>query len=139
MSRGLNKVILIGRLGANPEIRYTPDGTPIANFNLATSESYTNKNGEKITQTEWHRIVVFGKLAEIVGEYYTKGKKVYVEGKLRTRSWEDRDGNKRWTTEVVANNMFILDSKGDTDFGETDIYDNTSTEETKISDDDIPF
>ena len=134
MSRGLNKVMLIGRLGANPEIRYTPDGNPVATFTVATNESYTNKNGERITQTEWHRVVVFGKLAEIVGEYYSKGKKVYVEGKLRTRQWEDRNGNKRWTTEIVANNLFILDSKGD-EF----VSEETSIEDTPISDDDIPF
>ena len=134
MSRGLNKVMLIGRLGGNPEIRYTPDGNPVATFNVATNESYTNKNGERITQTEWHRIVVFGKLAEIVGEYYTKGKKVYVEGKLRTRQWEDRNGNKRWTTEIVANNLFILDSKGE-DFTE----ETATVEDTPINDDDIPF
>ena len=136
MSRGLNKVILIGRLGANPEIRYTPDGTPVANFNLATTEIFTNKNGEKVSQTEWHRVVVFGKLAEIVGEYYTKGRKVYVEGKLRTRSWEDREGNKRWTTEVVANNLFILDSKGDTD---SEVIASDIPEESQIDDEDIPF
>ena len=134
MSRGLNKVMLIGRLGGNPEIRYTPDGNPVATFNVATNESYTNKNGERITQTEWHRVVVFGKLAEIVGEYYTKGKKVYVEGKLRTRQWEDRNGNKRWTTEIVANNLFILDSKGENFIEET-----TTIEDTPINDDDIPF
>jgi len=138
MSRGLNKVMLIGRLGANPEIRYTPDGTPIANFNLATSETFTNKNGEKVTQTEWHRVVVFGKLAEIVGEYYTKGRKVYVEGRLRTRSWEDRDGNKRWTTEIVATNMFMLDTKTESDLSSQDVF-NEHREETTISDDDIPF
>ncbi len=138
MSRGLNKVMLIGRLGANPEIRYTPDGTPIANFNLATSETFTNKNGEKVTQTEWHRVVVFGKLAEIVGEYYTKGRKVYVEGRLRTRSWEDRDGNKRWTTEIVATNMFMLDTKTESDLSSQDVF-NEHSEETTISDDDIPF
>ena len=134
MSRGLNKVMLIGRLGGNPEIRYTPDGNPVATFNVATNESYTNKSGERVTQTEWHRIVVFGKLAEIVGEYYSKGKKVYVEGKLRTRQWEDRNGNKRWTTEIVANNLFILDSKGE-EFSSEE----TSIEDTPINDDDIPF
>ena len=134
MSRGLNKVMLIGRLGANPEIRYTPDGNPVATFNVATNESYTNKSGERVTQTEWHRVVVFGKLAEIVGEYYSKGKKVYVEGKLRTRQWEDRNGNKRWTTEIVANNLFILDSKGE-DFTPEE----TTIEDTPINDDDIPF
>ena len=136
MSRGLNKVILIGRLGANPEIRYTPDGTPVANFNLATTETFTNKNGEKVSQTEWHRVVVFGKLAEIVGEYYTKGRKVYVEGKLRTRSWEDREGIKRWTTEIVANNLFMLDSKGDT---ESEVISPDIPEESQIDDEDIPF
>ena len=134
MSRGLNKVMLIGRLGGNPEIRYTPDGNPVATFNVATNESYTNKSGERVTQTEWHRVVVFGRLAEIVGEYYSKGKKVYVEGKLRTRQWEDRNGNKRWTTEIVANNLFILDSKGDEYTEET-----TTIEDTPINDDDIPF
>ena len=134
MSRGLNKVMLIGRLGGNPEIRYTPDGNPVATFNVATNESYTNKSGERVTQTEWHRIVVFGKLAEIVGEYYSKGKKVYVEGKLRTRQWEDRNGNKRWTTEIVANNLFILDSKGE-EFASEE----TTIEDTPINDDDIPF
>ncbi len=134
MSRGLNKVLLIGRLGANPEIRYTPEGNPVATFTVATNESYTNKSGEKINQTEWHRVVVFGKLAEIVGEYYSKGKKVYVEGKLRTRQWEDRNGNKRWTTEIVANNLFILDSKGE-DFTPEE----TTIEDTPINDDDIPF
>ena len=134
MSRGLNKVMLIGRLGGNPEIRYTPDGNPVATFTVATNESYTNKNGERITQTEWHRVVVFGKLAEIVGEYYSKGKKVYIEGKLRTRQWEDRNGNRRWTTEIVANNLFILDSKGDEFTTEE-----TTIEDTPINDDDIPF
>ncbi len=134
MSRGLNKVLLIGRLGANPEIRYTPEGNSVATFTVATNESYTNKNGERITQTEWHRVVVFGKLAEVVGEYYSKGKKVYVEGKLRTRQWEDRNGNKRWTTEIVANNLFILDSKGD-EF----VAEETTIEDTPINDDDIPF
>jgi len=129
----LNKVLLIGRLGANPEIRYTSDEKPVANFTVATNESYTSKNGEKVTQTEWHKVVVFGKLAEIVGEYCTKGSKVYVEGRLRTHSWEDNEGNKRWTTEIIAQNLFILDNKAKTE--------KTSDKETEenIDEEDIPF
>jgi single-strand DNA-binding protein len=107
----LNKVILIGRLGADPEIRYTPDGTMVTNFRLATDESYKSKAGEKVQRTEWHRIVTFRKLAEICGNYLTKGKLVYVEGKIQTRAWEDKDGAKKYTTEIIASNMQMLDSK----------------------------
>ena len=109
---GLNKVILIGNLGADPEIRYTPSGMAVANFRLATSETRNAKDGQKETKTEWHRIVTFGKLAEICGEYLEKGKQVYIEGKIQTRNWEDKDGNKRFTTEIVANDMRMLGSKG---------------------------
>jgi len=109
---GVNKVILIGRLGADPEVKYTNSGTPIANFNIATSTSFTNKSGEKVENTEWHRIVAFGRLGEICGEYLMKGKQVYIEGRLQTREWEDRDGNKRWTTEIVANTMQMLGDRG---------------------------
>ena len=105
---GLNKVILIGNLGADPEIRYTPSGMAVANFRLATSETRNTKDGQKETKTEWHRIVTFGKLAEICGEYLEKGKQVYIEGKIQTRNWEDKDGNKRFTTEIVANDMRML-------------------------------
>ncbi len=108
----LNKVILIGRLGADPEIRYTPDGTMVTNFRLATDEQWKTKTGEKAQKTEWHRIVTFRKLAEICGNYLTKGKLVYVEGKIQTRSWEDKEGVKRFITEIVASNMQMLDSKG---------------------------
>ncbi len=108
----LNKVILIGRLGADPEIRYLPDGTMVTNFNLATDESFKNKAGEKVQKTEWHKIITFRKLAEICGQYLTKGKLVYVEGKIQTRSWEDKEGVKRYTTEIIASNMQMLDSKG---------------------------
>ena len=113
MARGLNKVMLIGRLGADPEIRYTPDGTPVANFSLATD--YSVKRGDEWeTETEWHRIVAWRRLAEICSEYLSKGRLVYVEGRLRTRAWEDRDGNKRWTTEIIAKDMHILEPKGAT-------------------------
>src|SRR5919108_6635529 len=104
----LNKVMLIGNLGSDPEIRYTGSGQAVANFNLATTEVYTNKDEEKQEQTEWHRIVAFGRLAEICGEYLSKGRMVYVEGTLRTRSWEDKEGRKRWTTEVFAQNIQML-------------------------------
>ena len=110
---GVNKVILVGRLGADPEVRYTGSGTAVANFNMATSSSYTDKSGEKTEKTEWHRIVAFGKLGEICGEYLAKGKQVYVEGRLQTRDWEDREGNKRKTTEIVAGVMQMLGAAGD--------------------------
>ena len=105
---GVNKVILLGNLGADPEIRYTPGGTAVANFRLATSETRVNKDGQKETKTEWHRIVAFGKLAEICGEYLAKGKQVYIEGKIQTRNWDDKDGNKKYMTEIVANVMQML-------------------------------
>ncbi len=110
----VNKAILIGRLGKDPEVRYTPDGTMVTNFNLATDEQWKDKNGEKVQKTEWHRIVTFGKLAEICGNYLVKGKLIFVEGRIQTRSWEDKDGVKRFTTEIVANDMKMLDSKGQT-------------------------
>jgi single-strand DNA-binding protein len=108
----INKAILVGRLGADPEVRYTPDGTMVTNFRIATDEQWKDKNGEKVQKTEWHRIVTFGKLAEISGRYLTKGKLVYLEGRIQTRNWEDKEGNKRSTTEIVASNMQMLDSKG---------------------------
>lgn len=107
---GVNKVILIGRLGADPEVKYLSNGTTVATFRIATSENRISKTGEKTTVTEWHRIVTFGRLAEICGEYLSKGKQVYVEGRLRTRSWEDREGNKRWSTEIAATQMQMLGS-----------------------------
>ncbi len=107
---GINKVILIGRLGADPEIRYTNSGTAVAKFNIATTENWTNKNGERGERTEWHRIVAWGKLGETCGEYLAKGRQVYVEGRLQTRSWEDKEGNKRWTTEINANTVQFLGS-----------------------------
>ena len=113
MARGINKVILIGNLGNDPDVRYTSGGSPIANISLATSESWRDKEtGDQQERTEWHRIVFFGRLAEIVSEYLRKGSKVYVEGRLQTRKWQDRDGNDRYTTEIVANEMQMLDSRG---------------------------
>lgn len=112
MARGVNKVILIGNLGNDPEVRYTPSGSAVANVNLATSETWRDKQtGEIQDRTEWHRIVFFNRLAEIVGEYLCKGSKIYIEGTLRTRKWVDKNGIDRFTTEVIANEMHILDSR----------------------------
>jgi single-strand DNA-binding protein len=112
MSRGVNKVILIGHLGSDPEVRYTSNGTALARFSLATSESYTDKDGTRQDKTEWHRIVVWRKLAEICGQYLSKGKLVYIEGRLRTTSWE-KDGIKRYTTEIEARDMQMLGPAGE--------------------------
>ncbi|MDH5485588.1 MAG: single-stranded DNA-binding protein [Gammaproteobacteria bacterium] len=113
MAKGVNKVILIGNLGKDPEVRYSANGGALANITLATSESWKDKNtGETVEKTEWHRVVFFRRLAEIAGEYLKKGSKVYIEGKLQTRKWQDKDGQDRYTTEIVANEMQMLDSKG---------------------------
>jgi single-strand DNA-binding protein len=107
----VNKWIGIGRLGRDPEVRYLNDGKMITSFSIAVDERYKNNSGEKMSKTEWVNIVAFGKLAEICGNYLAKGKLVYIEGKLQTRSWEDKDGNKRQTTEIICNDMKMLDSK----------------------------
>jgi single-strand DNA-binding protein len=113
MARGINKVILVGHLGRDPEVRYAPSGQAIANVTIATSEQWKDKNtGEKQERTEWHRVVFFSRLAEIVGEYLKKGSQVYVEGRLQTRKWQDKDGNDRYTTEIVANDMQMLGGRG---------------------------
>jgi len=113
MARGINKVILIGNLGKDPEVRYMPNGQAVANVTLATSESWKDKNtGEQQERTEWHRVVFYRRLGEIAGEYLKKGSKIYVEGKLQTKKWQDNNGNDRYTTEIVANEMQMLDSKG---------------------------
>ncbi len=137
---GVNKAILVGRLGADPEVRYTNSGTAVANFNMATSVNFTDKNGEKTEKTEWHRIVAFGRLGEICGEYLSKGKQVYIEGRLQTREWEDRDGNKKRTTEIVAGTMQMLGAASDKVRGDV------SNEPPPVSDipnigteDDVPF
>lgn len=109
---GVNKVILVGFLGRDPEVRFTKSGQAVASFSLATSEKWTGKDGQKEEKTEWHRIVAWGKLGEICGEYLSKGKQIYIEGRLQTREWDDKDGNKKQTTEVVANNMTMLGQAG---------------------------
>jgi single-strand DNA-binding protein len=108
---GINKVILIGNLGKDPELRHTPQGQAVANFSLATSESWTDKNGQKQEKTEWHKVVVWGKPAELVAKYLSKGRKAYVEGRLQTRAWDDKEGQKRYTTEIVATSVQFLDSQ----------------------------
>ena len=113
MARGINKVILVGNLGGEPEVRFTPGGSAVANVTIATSSSWRDKqSGEMQERTEWHRVAFFNRLAEIVGEYLHKGSKIYVEGSLRTRKWQDKSGNDRYTTEVIANEMQMLDSRG---------------------------
>jgi len=141
---GINKAILIGNLGRDPEMRYTPEGLAIANFSIATSEEWKDKNtGEKRERTEWHRIVAFGRLGEICGEYWTNGKKVYMGGRIQTREWEDKEGTKRYTTEIVAAQMQMLDPKGSGDRSRSNVASNlpdipeTTGEEFK--EDDIPF
>lgn len=144
MARGVNKVILIGNLGRDPEVRYSPNGGAIANITLATSESWKDKNtGEQVDKTEWHRVVFFRRLAEIAGEYLKKGSKVYIEGKLQTRKWQDKDGNDRYTTEIVANEMQMLDSRGGSaNYNQDEPAANSSQPEPMPAgdfDDDIPF
>jgi single-strand DNA-binding protein len=113
MARGVNKVILVGNLGRDPEIKYTASGAAIANITIATSESWNDKqSGEKVEKTEWHRVVAFQRLAEIMGEYLRKGSQVYIEGKLQTRKWQDQSGADRYSTEVVANDMQMLGARG---------------------------
>lgn len=113
MARGVNKVILIGNLGVDPEVRYMPSGGAVANLRIATSENWKDKQtGEMQERTEWHRVVMFGRLAEVAGEYLKKGAKIYVEGRLQTRKWQGQDGQDRYTTEIVANDMQMLDGRG---------------------------
>lgn len=142
MANGLNKAILIGNLGRDPEVRYTPSGVAVANFSIATSESWTSKEGEKETRTEWHRIVAFGKLGEICGEYLSKGKQVYIEGRIQTRDWEDQNGVKRYTTEIVASQMIMLGSRdagGETFKSEAPAAAAPGSPPQAPEDDDIPF
>ncbi|MRR55580.1 MAG: single-stranded DNA-binding protein [Deltaproteobacteria bacterium] len=145
----LNKVMLIGNLGKDPEVRYTTSGTAVASFSLATSERFKNRSGEWEDKTEWHNVTLWGRLAEIAGEYLAKGKTVYIEGRLQTRKWQDRDGRDRYTTEVVADKMQMLGGKGegggrqgssakssdDSGFGASQGYE----EPVFNPDDDIPF
>jgi single-strand DNA-binding protein len=113
MARGINKVILVGNLGADPETRYMPSGSAVTNLSVATSESWKDKQtGEQKERTEWHKVAMFNRLAEIAAEYLRKGSQVYIEGKIRTRKWQDRDGNDRWTTEIIADEMQMLGGRG---------------------------
>ena len=140
----VNKVILIGNLGRDPEIRYTQGGEPIANFSLATTEKWTDKSGQKQEATEWHRVVVWGKQAEICGQYLTKGRQVYIEGSIRTRQWQDQQGQKRYTTEIVARNVQMLGGRGErlAEDAEATVPPDESTIRDDFGggpDDDIPF
>ena len=142
MARGINKVILIGNLGGDPELRTTPSGTSVATFTLATNESWNDKDGTKQERTEWHRIVAWSRLAEICGQYLRKGSQVYIEGRLQTREWEDKQGNKRKTTEIVARDMQMLGSRNHGDGARPQAGGGTpefAAETVKIDDDDLPF
>tara|TARA_A100001037_G_scaffold95247_1_gene86668 strand:+ start:19 stop:441 length:423 start_codon:yes stop_codon:yes gene_type:complete len=137
----VNKALIIGNLGQDPEIKYTQSGSPVANLSVATSERWKDKNtGEQKEQTEWHRVVVFGRLAEIAEQYLKKGSKVFIEGKIQTRDWEDAEGNKKYTTEVVAREMTMLDSRASTDSSASS-SDNSAKDTTKDDnlEEDIPF
>jgi len=143
MARGINKVIVLGNLGADPDARYMPNGNAVTNISVATTDSWKDKeSGERQEKTEWHRVVFFGRLAEIASEYLKKGSQVYVEGRLQTRKWEDKEGNDRWTTEIVANEMQMLGER----ISSSSNSDNFSAPKNSGSelasddfDDDIPF
>ncbi len=138
-SRGVNKVILVGNLGKDPEIRFMPSGGAVANVTVATSESWKDKNtGEQKEQTEWHRVIFFNRLAEVVGEYLKKGSKIYVEGALQTRKWQDQSGQDRYTTEIKASTMQMLDNRGS---GSGQGFSNSEQNHPAMDDfdDDIPF
>jgi single-strand DNA-binding protein len=141
----VNKAILVGNLGKDPELRYTPSGTAVCTFSLATTDRFKNKQGEQQERTEWHNIVVWAGLAEICGKYLTKGKQVYIEGRIQNRSYDDRDGNKRYITEIVANEMQMLSRAGDQGGGggrpaETVEESSRGSQEAPFNpDDDIPF
>ena len=145
MSRGVNKVILVGNLGQKPEMRYTATQTAVANLSIATTESWKDKEtGENRDKTEWHRVVFFGNLAEIAEKYLDKGSSVYVEGKIQTRKWQDKEGKDRWTTEILGNQLTMLGSRGSNDSGsQQDSSSETPFPEDDsgpgLSDDDIPF
>ena len=145
MSRGVNKVILVGNLGQKPEIRYTKDSKPIASFSIATSESWKDKTtGDMVEKTEWHNVTFFGRIAEVAEQYLDKGSKVFVEGKLQTDKWEDENGNKRSATKIIGNNMQMLDSRGSNNsssFDESSTVQNEApaSQEGSFSEEDIPF
>jgi len=136
----VNKVILIGRLGRDPEARYNQSGTAVTNFTLATTRTFKKENG-KAAETEWHRVVAFGRTAEVCGEYLQKGKQVYVEGRLQTREWEDKDGNKRWTTEIIVERMQMLGGRSEREpaSGPPSEADPFNKSYAEVPDDDVPF
>ncbi|MFL2723733.1 MAG: single-stranded DNA-binding protein [Gammaproteobacteria bacterium] len=145
MARGVNKVILVGNLGQKPEIRYTQTNTAVATLSIATSESWKDKDsGEQREKTEWHRVVFFGKLAEIAEQYLDKGSQLYVEGKLQTRKWQDKEGNDKYTTEILGNEMNMLGGRQSSgDSGEFDqsqpVSQTAQSHDNQISEEDIPF
>ena len=140
----VNKVILLGRLGQDPELKYTPSGSAVCNFSIATTENYTDKSGQKQERTEWHRIVVWGKLAELCNQYLAKGRQCYVEGKLQTRSWDDQNQQKRYTTEIIASRVQFIggqsqstDSSHSQESEQGDMFNQEYN--SNFTDDDIPF
>lgn len=139
---GINKVILIGNVGKDPEVRHLDSGVAVTTFSLATSETYKNKEGQKVTNTEWHNVVLWRGLAEIAEKYVKKGNPLYIEGKIRTRSWDDKDGNKRYTTEIVADIMQMLGSKQSNEGAAASASESTSAvdiENIPAGEDDLPF
>ena len=132
---GVNKVILVGNLGKDPEVRYLDNGVAVANFSLATTENYKNKAGERVSQTEWHNIVLWRGLAEVAEKYLKKGASVYIEGKIKTRKWEDKEGNTRYNTEILADNMTMLGGKQSQESGSTATTADTANDKA----DDLPF
>ena len=152
MARGINKVILVGNLGKDPELKYTPSGQSVTNFTVATSRSYKDKSGEWKEETEWHNVKAWGKTGESVAQYLSKGRQVYVEGRIQTRTWEDNDGKKRYFTDIVADNIVLLGGRGEggsagaprsssearssTPAAEDDL---NQSQPADITDDDIPF
>ena len=143
----VNKVILLGRLGQDPELKYTPNGSAVCNFSVATTESWTDKSGQKQDKTEWHRIVVWGKLAELCNQYLSKGRQAFIEGKLQTRSWDDKDGNKKYTTEILASTVQFIggttspqnQTQSDPQYSQEPSQDYKVADETHFAADDIPF
>ena len=139
---GVNKVIIVGRLGTDPEVKTVSENNTVARLSVATSESWTDKQGQRQERTEWHRVVVWGKLADLCGKYLSKGRQVYLEGRLQTRSWEDQQGQKRYTTEVVANTVQFLGGQSDRASDSQDSYDPSSNfgpEPSFDSEEEIPF
>lgn len=147
-SQGINKVIILGNLGQDPEMKFMPNGDAVTNISVATSESWKDQQGQIQEKTEWHRIVAFRKLAEIMGKYLQKGSKIYIEGKIKTRKWQDQNGNDRYTTEIVADNMQMLDKRQDgqqqaaqqpTQYNQAQQPTQRNQAQQPTFDDDIPF